>query len=109
MIGRETRIEFGDQISADGQYLVENDGNIVASMAFNYDRKESDLRYLDKAEIENKLEDNSLKNATVVDEAERNFSEIFDELQNGKQLWKLFVFLALLFILAEVLIARFWK
>ncbi len=109
VIGRETRIEFGDQISADGQYLVENDGNIVASMAFNYDRKESDLRYLDKAEIENKLEDNSLKNATVVDEAERNFSEIFDELQNGKQLWKLFVFLALLFILAEVLIARFWK
>jgi len=109
IIGRQTRIEFGDQISTDGQYLVLNDGKVLASMAFNYDRKESDLRYLTETELQNKLEEQSLKNATVVKDVDRNFSEVFGELQNGKQLWKLFVLLALFFILAEVLIARFWK
>lgn len=109
IIGQEVRIEFGDQISTDGQYLVENDGKILASMAFNYDRKESDLRYLTQSELESKLEEDQLTNATVVSEVNRNFSEVFDELQNGKQLWKIFLLLALLFILAEVAIARFWK
>jgi hypothetical protein len=50
-----------------------------------------------------------LNNAQVVQNAERNFSEIFDEIQNGKQLWKWFILLALLFILTEVAIIRFWK
>jgi len=107
--GQETRIDFGDEITSDGQFLVENDGNVLASMAFNYDRKESDLRYYNSDELETKLQENDLKNGTVVSGVDRNFSEIFDELQNGKQLWKWFVMLALLFILAEVLIARFWK
>lgn len=107
--GQRTRLEFGNQITTDGHYLVENDGNILASMAFNYDRKESDLRYYTQNELKNKLDDQQLKNGTVVSEVNRSFSEIFEELQNGKKLWKLFVMLALLFIVAEVLLARFWK
>ena len=107
--GQKTQLDFGNLITADGHYLIRNDGNVIASMAFNYDRKESDLRYFNKSELKNKLADRQLKNATVVDEVDRSFSEIFDELQNGKQLWKWFVILALFFILAEVLIARFWK
>ena len=78
-------------------------------MAFNFDRKESDLRYYNNRELEDKFEILQLKNASLVGDVESNFSEIFDELQNGKQLWKLFIMLALLFILVEVLIARFWK
>ena len=107
--GRKTRLEFGAQINSAGHYLVENDGNVVAAMAFNYDRKESDLRYYSEQELAERLEEQQLKNATVVKEIDRNFSEILDELQNGKQLWKWAILLALLFILAEVLLARFWK
>lgn len=107
--GRKTRLEFGNQITADGHYLVENDGNVIAAMAFNFNRKESDLRYFSAAELKEKLNELQLKNATVVEEVERNFSEILEEIQNGKQLWKWAVLMALLFILAEILIARFWK
>jgi hypothetical protein len=78
-------------------------------MAFNYDRKESDLSYFDEGELQNKINAAQLKNAQVVQNAERNFAEIFDEIQNGKQLWKLFILLALLFILTEVALTRFWK
>lgn len=107
--GQRTRLDFGDQINSDGHYLVENDGNIVAAMAFNYDRKESDLQYYSTREIEDHLEEEQLKKATVVSEVQRNFSEVLDELQNGKQLWKWAIMLALLFIVVEVLLARFWK
>ncbi len=107
--GRKTRLEFGNQITSDGHYLVENDGNIIAAMAFNFNRKESDLRYFSAMALKEKLIELQLKNATVVEEVERNFSEILEEIQNGKQLWKWAVLVALLFILAEVLIARFWK
>lgn len=107
--GRKTRLDFAGQIVSDGHYLIENDGNVIASMAFNYSRQESDLRYFNEEELKNRLEELQLKNAIVVSGIERNFSEVLDELQNGKQLWKLMLLLALFFILCEVLIARFWK
>ncbi len=106
---RGTRIEFADQISEAGHYRVQNDNTILSAMAFNYNRKESDLRYFDSKEITEKFEMFQLKNATIIRDVESNFSDIFDEIQNGKQLWKLFILLALTFILVEVLIARFWK
>jgi hypothetical protein len=78
-------------------------------MAFNYDRKESVLTYFDENELQDKIEISQMKNAQVVQNAGNNFSEIFDEIQNGKQLWKWFILLALLFILSEAAIIRFWK
>jgi hypothetical protein len=106
---RGTRLEFAGQITDAGHYLVHNDNSTISAMAFNFDRKESDLRYYNNSELKDKFEVLQLKNASLVTNVESNFSEIFDELQNGKQLWKLFVLLGLLFILVEVLIARFWK
>lgn len=107
--GKEMRIEFGDLVKNDGHYLVKSDEQTIAAMALNYDRKESDLRYYVQQELENEIIEQQIKNATVISEVDRNFSEILDDLQNGKQFWKLAILLALLFILAEVLLARFWK
>jgi len=106
---RGTQIEFSGQIVNDGHYLILNEDTTIASMAFNYDRKESDLRYFEPNELQDKIETAQLKNAQVVENAGKNFSEIFDEIQNGKQLWRWFILLALLFILSEALIIRFWK
>ena len=103
------RIETGDQITQSGQYKVLNDNLPIATLAFNYNRQESDLRYVNADDIQSKAETSGLKNASVVSNATSNFSDIFDELQNGKQLWKWFIFMALFFILAEVLISRFWR
>ena len=104
-----TRLEFTDQISEAGHYRIQNDNSILSAMAFNYNRKESDLKYFGQNELKEKLELLQLTNATIIEDIESNFSDIFEDLQNGKQLWKLFIILALVFILMEVLIARFWK
>lgn len=107
--GRGTRIEFGDQIVNDGHYLIQNEDETISSMAYNYNRKESDLRYFTQQELNENLSSAQLNNATVVEEVEKNFSEIFSEIQNGKQLWKLCLILSLVFIISEVLIIRLWK
>ena len=104
-----TRVEFGDLISEAGHYLIQNDGETISTIAFNFNRDESDLRYFTTNELENLIETAGVKNTTVVEDVTSNFSEIFNEIQNGKQLWKWCILLALLFILAEVLITRFWK
>lgn len=106
---RGIRIDFNGQINKAGHFLVKNSKKTVAAMAFNFNRKESDLHYISNSELKNKLELLQLKNASVISNATSNFAEIFDELQNGKQLWKLFILLALAAILGEVLIARFMK
>jgi hypothetical protein len=106
---RGTRIEFAEQISEAGHYLIRNDNSILSAMAFNYNRKESDLRYFSNSELEEKFEILQLKNATIIEDVESNFSEVFDDIQNGKQLWKICILLALAFILTEVLISRFWN
>ncbi len=106
---RGIRIEIGGLITKSGQYRVLNDNQPIVTLAFNYNRKESDLRYFGADELQSKAETSGLKNASVITNVESNFSDIFSEVQNGKQLWKWFVLMALFFILAEVLISRFWK
>jgi len=108
-INRGIRLNFPEQIKEAGHYLVENDNLVVATMAFNNDRKESDFRFFNSDELEEKLDLLQLKNASVIKNVESNFSEIFDEIENGKQLWKLCILLSLVFITSEVLISRFWK
>jgi hypothetical protein len=103
------RIDLGGSIQTAGHYLVENEGETLASLSFNYDRSESDLRYFSPAELEDRMEQHNLIKASVITDVSSNFSEVLREIQKGRQFWKWCLALALLFILAEVLIARFWK
>ena len=103
------RIEFGEMIEHDGHFLVESNGKNITALAFNYDRKESDLRYFANYELEEGAENENLENIVVIENAAASFSEIFEEIQTGNQLWKWFILFALFFLLAEVLISRFMK
>jgi hypothetical protein len=103
------RLDLGGSIQTAGHYLVKNEGETLASLSFNYDRSESDLRYFSPAELENRMEQHSLTKASVITDVSSNFSEVLREIQKGRQFWKWCLALALFFILAEVLIARFWK
>ena len=96
-------------ISEAGFYRVTSGNHLVSVLAFNYNRTESDLRYFTITELENMAAQSGIGNITVIRDTGLQFSEIFDEIQNGKQLWKLFLILALIFVAAEALIIRFWK
>ncbi|MDD4108913.1 MAG: hypothetical protein PHH93_09350, partial [Prolixibacteraceae bacterium] len=102
-------IETGNMIESAGHYLVRNGDELLTSLAYNYDRKESDLIYLNANELEDIFKSSRIENFEIIRDTDRNFGEIFKELQRDKSLWKLAVLLALFFILAEVSISRFWR
>ncbi len=102
------RIGLSNQIENDGHFLIETNNEVISALAFNYNRQESDLRYFNVAELEDKTA--NLKNVSVIENAAAtSFSDIFEEIQKGKQLWKWSILIALFFLLAEALIIRFLK
>lgn len=107
--GQDTRLGFSKQIQNDGHFKITSDNEELASMAFNYNRKESELSYFSSKELQKQLELAQLSNATIISDIDKNFNELFDTIQNGKQLWKFFILFALLFVCFEICIARFMK
>jgi hypothetical protein len=107
--GQGMWLDLGGLIETAGHYLVKNKNETIASLSFNYNRNESDLRYFSPDELEERIQLSNLKKTAVLKNVSGNFEEVLQTIQQGKQLWKWCILLALFFILAEVLIARFWK
>jgi hypothetical protein len=104
------RIDLANRITNAGFYsLKTGDKPLVSVLAFNYDRAESDLRYFTVDELEGKISKTGSSHISVINNTGKQFSEIFDEIRNGKQLWKWFILMALFFIAMEAGIIRFWK
>lgn len=96
-----------DYIGEAGFYLVKDGEKVVKTLAFNYDRTESDLRCADLPEL-NAIED-ALPGVSVLVTGKRNISKLIAERNHGQKLWKWFILAALLFIIIEVLLLRFFK
>lgn len=79
---------------------------ILAKFAFNYDRRESDLRYYSIDELEQQLPPNV---NVIGGSALASLTDVIAERSTGILLWKWFVLLALLALGAETLLLRFWK
>lgn len=92
------------EIAQAGFYdLTDAQDRQVYQFAFNYDRRESDLRYLKNADLQGALRPNmTLLDANV----QANFSAVVGEQNTGIVLWRWCLILALLFLAAEVLLLR---
>ncbi|WP_026755713.1 BatA domain-containing protein [Sediminibacter sp. Hel_I_10] len=82
-----------------GIISVKNNERILKNMSFNYNRSESQLRYLN---LEN------LNGVTVSDSVATAIDDI-KSASNVNELWKWFVIFALIFLLIELLILKFLK
>lgn len=105
----QTELFTQNQIREAGHYDVLLDNEVIAGLAFNYDRKESELDSHTKTELETILLDQRLDNFRVIRPADRSLTDVITELNMGVRLWKLFIILALLFLFAEVILLRFLK
>jgi hypothetical protein len=79
----------------------------LAKLAFNFDRKESDLAAWNPGDLRSIKTNASLN--ILSEENQLNLASFVQSLESGKQLWKWCLLLALLFILAEVLLIRVLK
>ncbi len=96
-------LEFQDQITQSGFYNIKNKNSTIKTIAFNYNRSESDLTYLNlESLISNKK---NISFATSINEV---FKEISDDLKIN-WLFKWFLAFSVLFLLLEMLILKYFN
>ena len=78
-------------------------------IACNYNRKESELDYFTKSEIEQQIHNKGFKNIAVWKESGIPVAKAISELYQGIPLWRWFILVVLLALLLEGIIIRFWK
>ena len=107
--GNMVNIFVGNQVPVAGNFEVVNDTNVIASLAFNYNRGESDLLCNSISELESVLDKSHLDSFSILKPGQKPLNEVIEQIRNGTQLWKYFIWLALLLLLAEILLIRFFK
>ncbi|MEY4926218.1 MAG: hypothetical protein RI894_654 [Bacteroidota bacterium] len=106
-LGARLLLSFGTNIRRAGFYdLYIKKDSVQSVFAFNYDRRESPLDYLDQKSMS--AFGNSQLSVLNVN-ASTNFVQLVGERSRGILLWKWCIIFALLFLLAEELLVRFWK
>lgn len=107
ILGAKVLLTPGTQVQHAGWYrLTLRSDSTLAEYAFNYDRKESDLRYRPDETLTADLPANV---KVLAENAEANFTQVVDEQNQGVVLWRWCVVFALLFLALEVLFLRLWK
>jgi hypothetical protein len=92
-----------------GHYLVQDDAKVIQSISYNFSRKESIPEFLTESDLKKVIDNKEFKQFEVIQSADENFSKTLQDLNNGKQLWKYFIMLAILFLICEIAIIRLWK
>ena len=87
----------------DGIYSVMNKEEVIQNIAFNYDRRESDLNYGD---IKNNLA--KFTNVNYYNSVRDAFN-ISNKAYDTSNLWQLFLGASLLFLFLEILLIKFFK
>lgn len=106
-LGNKVILNVNNQVREAGFYsLFLEEKEILGKFAFNYDRRESNLVYFTDIELKD-------KGGELIDVIAANtkadFKEIIGERSRGLVLWKYCLLIALVFLLIEVLLLRFWK
>ena len=109
MINNKTILFPQNQISEAGHYLVTILTNTVSGLAFNYNRKESEMIFLSNTELQENINALNLKNISVINVNEGSLTNSLKDTNGGDKLWKLFIILALMFLLAEIIVIRIFK
>ncbi len=103
------KIFLQNNISKAGNYNILYKNQTVASAAFNYNRSESELSYLNSAEINADLVEYNLKSFSVLDVDSKFISSEIEKISKGTQLWKIFILMALFALACEIALIRLWK
>ncbi len=97
------------QISQAGNYELVNGDQPVKGISFNYDRAESEMVFYSSDMLKEYITEKKLNHILVLTPTGKPFVQTLSEYSQGIRLWKLFVILALAFLLAETLLLRFLK
>ena len=106
-LGNETALFFHNQAHTSDWYDLMRGGQVLGTLAFNLNRRESDLACYDENELK-KMSAEMGDHVSVIPANTKNIAKSVSDKLKGKALWPLFLILSLLCFLAEITLLRFW-
>jgi hypothetical protein len=100
-----TLLYVSDQLQETGNYELKKQDSTLTVLAFDDNRKESDMSYL----TADGLKQIFPKAANILQPGQASIKSEVSDLNFGLQLWKLCIILALIFLAAEILLVRYYK
>ena len=100
-----TLLYVSDQLQETGLYDLKKQDSVVAVMAFNDNRAESDMSYYTSGELDNIVPEAK----GVIQTTKASLKDVIGTANFGVQLWKLCIILALVFLAIEILLIKFYK
>lgn len=88
--------------------LVVND-TVNRTLAWNDSRVESSMEFVPRDEVEQIFRDSGFDVVAVLDVADFATHDLVDAMAHQSSIWKWFVLIALLALLGEIAVLRFWK
>lgn len=106
-------LQIDESLQLPGIYEIVSGDQLMRKIALNLDVRESDLSTYDPAEARERFENITAQPARVLNTAsaggvERILEDLREE-RTGKEIWNVFLLLALIFLICEMLVARQWR
>lgn len=108
-LNRMLSLNIYNQVKKAGQYKLMKGEELIKGLAFNYDRKESVMKFENEGDLAQQINRNSLGNYLIMKDQGKALSTVIKDMNQGTLLWKLFIILALVFIAIEIILLRFWR
>jgi len=108
-LGSMLNLFVGNMIPKAGNFNLTSENEVLTTISFNYNRGESDLDCFSESEMASILEKSRLNMFSILKTGQKPVNEVIAQISSGTQLWRYFIWMALLCLLAEVLLIRFFK
>lgn len=102
-----TSLRFNRQIRESGNYILSKSGNYLLPLSFNYSKLESNFELYNDNDLSRIINESTNKKIHLISSDIPNLQKWIEQENSGIALWKIFIGLALLFLLIEVLLLRF--
>ena len=102
-------ISFFEDLPSSGFYDVYKNDEYVKTVAWNDDRNESEMSFFSEEKLTEYFKNNDLNLLATIDYEDVSNGDVVETIVNQSSLWKMFVVVALMALLIEILILRFWK
>lgn len=107
--GSSLNLFIGNLIHTADNYNLLHNEKTLSSLAFNYNRSESDPLCNSENDLNDLIDKNRLNTFKILKTDQKPINDILTKMNTGTQLWRYLIWLALILLFAEVLLIRFRK
>lgn len=107
--GTSSTLFTNNEVKLAGNYLLQSGNDTLSGVSFNFDRGESNLECMSADELEKQISQARWPDMQILKTKQRPVNEVLEQMNYGTRLWKYFLWAALAFLLAEVVLLRLWK